>query len=733
MSPNLIVVESPAKARTIQKILGPEFKVMASMGHLKDLPPGRLGVDESSFDAEYIIVKGREKTLREIKGAAKKAEKIFIATDPDREGEAIGWHLADEMKELQDRIWRVLFHEITRSAVKAAMDLPGRLDEKKVDAQQARRILDRLVGYKISPLLWRKVKAGLSAGRVQSVALRLICDREKEIRAFIPAEYWTIAAQLSAAVPPPFKAQLAKIGGQKAEIRNEEEAQALVAELEGKPFQVRGVSQKEKRRHPVPPFTTSKLQQEANRKLRFSAKKTMATAQQLYEGIEVGEEGAVGLISYMRTDSVRVSMESIQEARRWIEARYGPQFLPAQPNFYQNRARSQEAHEAIRPTSAFHDPQSLKPHLTKDQLALYSLIWNRFLASQMNPEILEVTVAEVEAGRALFRVVGTVKKFPGFSILYAEGKDEATSPPGGEEDEEREGVLPPLVAGERLQVQGLEPEQHFTQPPPRFTEASLVKELEEREIGRPSTYAVILSTIQERDYVFKEKGHFKPTDLGMIVTDMLVPNFPEILDVKFTAAMEKQLDEVEEGTARGKELLQEFYGRFRETLSQAGSGMKSIKTIALETSEVCERCGKPMVIRWGRYGKFLACSGYPACKNTLKLKEDQQGPHKPPVQQAAGEVCEKCGKEMVVREGRFGRYLACQGFPSCKNTRPLTLGIRCRREGCDGFLVERRTRRGRVFYGCNKYPDCSYASWEKPSPPIPEEGRLEGTEEGPHE
>ncbi|HEX9920510.1 MAG TPA: type I DNA topoisomerase, partial [Candidatus Methylomirabilis sp.] len=592
--------------RTIQKILGPEFKVMASMGHLKDLPPDRLGVDESSFDAEYIIVKGREKTLREIKGAAKKAEKIFIATDPDREGEAIGWHLADEMKELQDRIWRVLFHEITGSAVKAAMDLPGRLDEKKVDAQQARRILDRLVGYKISPLLWRKVKAGLSAGRVQSVALRLICDREKEIRAFIPAEYWTIAAQLSAAVPPPFKAQLAKIGGQKAEIRNEEEAQALVAELEGKPFQVRGVSQKEKRRHPVPPFTTSKLQQEANRKLRFSAKKTMATAQQLYEGIEVGEEGAVGLISYMRTDSVRVSMESIQEARRWIEARYGPQFLPAQPSFYRNRARSQEAHEAIRPTSAFRDPQSLKPHLTKDQLALYSLIWNRFLASQMNPEILEVTVAEVEAGRALFRAVGTVKKFPGFSILYAEGKDEAASPPGGEEDEEREGVLPPLVAGERLQVQGLEPEQHFTQPPPRFTEASLVKELEEREIGRPSTYAVILSTIQERDYVFKEKGHFKPTDLGMIVTDLLVPNFPEILDAKFTAAMEKQLDEVEEGTARGKELLQGFYGRFRETLSQAGSGMKSIKTIALETSEVCERCGKPMVIRWGRYGKFLA-------------------------------------------------------------------------------------------------------------------------------
>jgi DNA topoisomerase-1 len=720
LSKFLVVVESPTKAKTIDKMLGPDYKVMASLGHIKDLPAGKLGVDETSLEPHYVTVKGREKTLAEFKGAAKKAEKVFIATDPDREGEAIGWHLAREMKDLQDRVFRVLFHEITPSAVRTAMERSGRLDERKVDAQQTRRILDRLVGYKISPLLWRKVKAGLSAGRVQSVALRLICEREREIQAFVPSEYWTIDAVLSGGNPPPFKASLYKIGGEKPQIKNREEAQALVGEIGGKTFRVKEVRRKEKKRYPVPPFTTSKLQQEANRKLRFSAKKTMAVAQQLYEGIEIGEEGAVGLITYMRTDSVRVSSESVQEVRGLVERRYGAQFLPARPNAYRNRSSAQDAHEAVRPTSVFRTPEALKSHLGKDQLSLYALIWNRFVASQMNPEISEVTTADIEAGRFLLRATGTVRKFAGFSILYAEGHDEAASSSEGEEEEEKEekeGALPPLAAGEELSVLAIDPGQHFTQPPPRFTEASLVKELEEREIGRPSTYAVILSTIQERKYVFKEKGHFRPTDLGLIVTDLLVANFPQILDVRFTAGMEKQLDEVEEGNTPGKEILREFYQYFQETLLRATSEMKSIRTMSLPTSELCKLCGKPMVIKWGRYGKFLACSGYPSCKYTIKLQEDQQGPLMASAGKPSGEICEKCGREMVIREGRFGRYLACSGYPSCRNTKPLVLDIKCPREGCEGHLVEKRTRRGRIFYGCSKYPDCTYTSWVRPQTP----------------
>ncbi|MDH7500625.1 MAG: type I DNA topoisomerase [candidate division NC10 bacterium] len=720
---NLVVVESPSKARTIHKILGSEYKVLASLGHLKDLPPDRLGVDEDSLEPDYVTVKGREKALREIRTAAKEAEKVFIATDPDREGEAIGWHLANEIKDRKDRIFRVLFHEITRKAVKEAMDRPGRLDERKVDAQQARRILDRLVGYKISPLLWRKAKAGLSAGRVQSVALRLICDREKEILAFSPSEYWTIEAQFIGKVPPPFPAKLIRIEGRKPEIPNEKEAQALLAELAGLPFAVKEVSRKEKRRHPVPPFTTSKLQQEAYRKLRFSSKRTMAVAQQLYEGIEIGEEGPTGLITYMRTDSVRVSMDSIQEARTWIDKRYGPEFLPAQPHWYKNVAGAQDAHEAIRPTSPSRDPESLRAHLNRDQLALYRLIWNRFLASQMNPEIREVTVVDIEGGRFLFRAIGTLRKFPGFSILYAEGKDEAPSSERAgeeEEEEEKEGVLPPLAVGERCSAREMRPEQHFTQPPPRFTEASLVKELEEKGIGRPSTYSVILSTLQERDYVFRERGHFRPTDLGMIITDLLVENFPKILDVQFTADMEKQLDEVEEGKDTGKRLVEKFYGEFREVLQRATSEMKSIRTLSLPTSETCEKCGKPMVIKWGRFGKFMACSGFPSCKNTIKLKEEEQGRARPSLPEASGEVCEKCGSPMVVREGRFGRYLGCQGFPSCKNTKPLVLNVKCPQDGCGGFLVEKRTRKGRTFYGCSRYPECRFTSWQKPELPPPE-------------
>jgi len=713
--PYLVVVESPAKAHTINQMLGPEYKVMATLGHLKDLPPERLGIDENTLTPEYVIIKGREKFLRQIKGAAHQAEKVFIATDPDREGEAIGWHLAQEIGENGDRIYRVLFHEITRAAVREAMEKPTRLDQKKVDAQQARRVLDRLVGYKVSPLLWRKVKSGLSAGRVQSVALRLICDRENEIQSFVPAEYWTIYARLEGDSPPPFRARLIRIEGRKAEIGDQKEAQSLAAELAPATFLVRAVSRKEKRRNPVPPFTTSKLQQEAYRKLGFSSRKTMMLAQQLYEGIAIGEEGPVGLITYMRTDSVRVSTEAIREARSLIESRYGPQFLPPQPNLYRNRARAQDAHEAIRPTSPSRDPETVRPYLTKDQWALYNLIWNRFVASQMVPELWEVTSADIEAGRFLLRATGSVRKFPGFSVLYSEGKDETPTPPeAGEEAEEKEGVLPPLSAGERLSCLAIEPEQHFTQPPPRFTEASLVKELEEREIGRPSTYAVILSILQDRDYIVREKGHFRPTHLGMVTAKLLVDHFPTILDPKFTAEMEKQLDKVEEGKVRGREVVQDFYRHFREALERASSDMQSIRSIQLESNEVCERCGRPMVIRWGRYGKFLACTGYPSCSYTVKLKEDEITAQRPKEAEESEEVCEKCGRRMVVREGRFGRYLACPGYPSCKNTRPLTLNIRCPRDGCEGWIVERRTKKGKVFYGCSRYPECRFTAWERP-------------------
>ncbi|MEK7220795.1 MAG: type I DNA topoisomerase [candidate division NC10 bacterium] len=777
MAKSLVIVESPAKAKTINKFLGRNYVVKASMGHVRDLPVKSLAVDvKHDFRPKFEVVRGREKVLIELKKTAKASSAIFLAADPDREGEAICWHLAEELKRLRKPIHRVMFNEITKRAVQEAFAHPGRIDSRKVDAQQARRILDRLVGYQISPLLWEKVRRGISAGRVQSVALRLVADREKEIRAFVPTEYWTITGEFARpdGVGPEFPARLARVNGEKAGIPSQQEADRILAELtplRGE-FRVATLVRKEKRRNPVPPFTTSKLQQEAARKLRFTARRTMQVAQQLYEGIEVGDEGAVGLITYMRTDSTRVSPEAQAEARQFITQRYGAQFLPERPPTYRSGKGAQEAHEAARPTSVLREPGQVARFLTREQLALYTLIWNRFVASQMRPALFDTTTVEIVAGRYTFRASGQQMTFPGFMQVYVEGRDEparSASAKGGEaeaeEDEER--ALPPLAEGQVLACQGLTPVQHFTQPPPRFTEASLVKELEEQGIGRPSTYAAILGVIQNRDYVVKVEGKFKPTELGEIVVDLLVESFPRILDPGFTARMETTLDEIEEGKANWLEEMHKFYGAFTRWLEQAKEKMRNIKAMEEPTDIVCEKCGRSMVIKWGRFGKFLACSGYPECKNTKELpgnggkgaaatgtngqgesvaegqpcencgkpmvmKRGRFGPFlacsgypecrtvvriaktaaAPP--EPTDQVCDKCGAPMVIRDGRFGRFLSCSTYPTCKNIKPIPIGVDCPR--CGAPLGARRSKRGRTFYGCSAYPKCDFTLWNRPIP-----------------
>jgi len=775
---SLVIVESPAKAKTINKFLGRNYVVKASMGHVRDLPVKSLAVDvKKNFAPKFEVVRGREKVLADLKKTAKASTAIYLAADPDREGEAICWHLAQELKPARKPIHRVMFNEITKRAVQEAFAHPGRIDSRKVDAQQARRILDRLVGYKISPLLWEKVRRGISAGRVQSVALRLVVDREKEIRAFVATEYWTITAQLARpdGVGPEFPVRLWRINGEKATIPSREEADRILAELEplrGE-FRVASLVRKEKRRNPVPPFTTSKLQQEAVRKLRFTARRTMQVAQQLYEGIDVGDEGAVGLITYMRTDSTRVSPEAQAEARQFIAQRYGAQFLPERPPTYRSGKGAQEAHEAVRPTSVLREPAHLARYLSREQLALYTLIWNRFVASQMRPALFDTTTAEILAGRYTFRVSGQQMTFAGFMQVYVEGRDESARGGPGEretdtEEEEQERTLPPLAEGEVLACRGLISAQHFTQPPPRYTEASLVKELEERGIGRPSTYAAILGVIQNRDYVVKGEGKFKPTELGEIVVDLLVESFPRILDYNFTAQMETKLDEIEEGKADWLEAMHKFYGAFTRWLEKAKDKMRNIKAMEEPTDLACEKCGRPMVIKWGRFGKFLACSGYPECKNTKELPDNGQGaaaagengqgesvtegqscencgkpmvlkrgrfgpflacsgypecrtvvriatgkgPAKPP--EPTDQVCDKCGAPMVIREGRFGRFLSCSTYPKCKNVKPIPIGVNCPR--CGSPLAARRSKRGRTFYGCTAYPKCEFTLWDRPVP-----------------
>ncbi len=729
--PSLVVVESPAKAKTIKKYLGRSFDVRASVGHVKDLPKSKMGVDiEKGFTPEYDVIKGKAKVLSEIKRAARDASRVFLATDPDREGEAIAWHIAEEIgaEGGNGRVRRVLFNEITKNAIQKAIQNPIDLDRKKFDSQQARRILDRLVGYQISPILWKKVRRGLSAGRVQSVAVRLVVEREREIEAFKPEEYWTLDADLAARLPPEFTAKLARVDGHKADLKDEATTKALQADVEKARFVVETVERKERRRNPPPPFTTAKLQQEAANRLGFTAKKTMTLAQRLYEGIELGDE-TVGLISYMRTDSVRLSTEAVDAARSHIAERYGKDHLPEAPNVYKTKAKSaQEAHEAIRPTDLAWAPERVAPFFEqmgeRDMYRLYELVWNRFVACQMVPAVYDQTAADISAGRALFRATGSILKFPGYLAVYGAKppEEEAGAEEEKKEEGEREGEkkneerkLPPLEKGEELRLVQLHPEQHFTQPPPRYNESSLVKEMEQRGIGRPSTYAAILETIQEKTYVEKVEKNFKPTHLGLLVTDELVRAFPREMDVAFTAGMEERLDEIEEGTAGWQAVLSDFYDTFKEDLAKAEVSMRDVKRQEIETDLVCEKCGtRKMVIKWGRNGEFLACPGYPECRNTMNFRrEDGKIVPEKEVEVPVDEKCPDCGAAMVMKRGRFGRFLACTRYPECKGTKPVSIGVTCPK-GCGGYISEKRSRRGRTFYGCSSYPKCDFVAWDRP-------------------
>lgn len=724
MSKSLVIVESPAKAKTIKKYLGDDFSVEASSGHLIDLPSSKLGVDvENDFNPQYVVIRGKGKYLDKLKKAAKNADQVYLASDPDREGEAIAWHIANELG-IQDRSHRVLIHEITESAVRDSIEHPTELSQDRFEAQQARRVLDRLVGYQVSPILWKKVRKGLSAGRVQSVALRLIVEREREIEAFQKVEYWSIESELKRAQDEPgasFTAALAKFEGEKAEISNEEQANKILAAVRDETFTVTSVERKDKKRNTLPPFITSTLQQEASRKLRYNPKRTMSIAQKLYEGISLGDEGPVGLITYMRTDSVRISPVAIEEARHLIKQSYGDEYLPEKPNAFKVKKAAQDAHEAIRPTFVDKLPDSIKSYLNEEEYKLYKLIWQRFVASQMKPMIYDQTTAEIKAGPGLFRATGSIIKFPGFSAVYMEGKEEEEE--AKEKDELKK--LPDLNKDDNLDLLGVEGKQHFTQPPPRFTESSLVKELEEKGIGRPSTYASILSTIQDREYVEREKQRLKPTLLGCSVSDLLIQGFPEIMDVQFTAEMEEKLDDVEEGSVNWVELLKKFYDGFSTRLEGADDSMKSLRKDGIPTDIECDLCHSNMIIKWGRNGEFLSCSRYPECKNAKAFEYDQEGKIKI-IERAEPELredikCEKCSRPMVIKTGRRGEFLACSGYPECKNAKAFELDpegnikviekeepeiredIKC--EKCGKPMAVRKGRYGK-FLGCTGYPRC---------------------------
>ncbi len=701
----LVVVESPTKVKTIAKYLDGKYVVKASMGHIRDLPKSQLGVDpKKNFKPKYVVSPTKKKVLDDLVKAAEKADTLYVATDPDREGEAIGWHLAQELPIEKKNVFRITFNEITERAVKAAFTRPGRIDLKKVDAQQARRVLDRLVGYSLSPLLWDKVQRGLSAGRVQSVAVRLIVDREREIQAFVPVEYWTLHARLKAALPPEFTATLREVDGEKAALATGEATQALVDSLQGAPFVVRSVTRGERKRNPAPPFITSTMQQDAGRKLGFSAKKTMTVAQQLYEGIEVGGEGPVGLITYMRTDSVRVAGEAQQEARQWASERIGAEYVPDTPPAYKSRGSAQEAHEAIRPSDVTRDPKSVARFLTKDQLALYRLIWERFMASQLLPAVYDTVSADITAANTVFRAQGQTMKFKGFTAVYVESREEDDAAA----DEDAESAIPALEEGEVLGLLGLDSKQHFTQPPPRYSEASLIKALEELGIGRPSTYASILGTIiNDRGYVHRERRTLFPTELGMAVTDKLMPYFGDIMDVGFTAQMEDHLDKVEEGELGWVDTVKEFYEPFKRDLARAKKEMGSEKA-GVPIGEACPECGGDLIERRGRFGKFIACSNYPDCRYKRNLPGSERAEDEP-----TDETCPTCGRPMVVKHGRFGKFIACSGYPECKTTKPVTLGIACPK--CEvGQIAERRSRKGKIFFGCSAYPNCDFVLWQRP-------------------
>jgi DNA topoisomerase-1 len=723
MAKSLLIVESPAKAKTLKKYLGPSFTVKASVGHVKDLPERRLGIDTAhDFAPEYVPIKGKSKLLQELRAEAEKVERVYLAPDPDREGEAIAWHIASELQDTpSDHIYRIMLHEITKKGVTEALQHPGRIDDDKVSAQQARRLLDRLVGYKISPLLWQKVQRGLSAGRVQSVALRIVCEREQEIQAFQPQEYWTLDATMAVSAPPPFQARLHTIGGKKAEVSTAEAAHRIVADLQDAAYAVTEVKKAARRRNPAPPFTTSTLQQEAGRKLRFTAQRTMRLAQQLYEGLPLGDEGEVGLITYMRTDSTRLADEAVQEARHYIQQQYGKEYIPTQPRKYRSQKAAQEAHEAIRPTSVLRTPDQVKPFLSPEQHNLYTLIWKRLVASQMSAAVLDHTTVDVTGKQYVFRATGAVMRFPGFTALYEESQAEPTRTDAATEVDNR--ALPALTVGQAVQMQKLVPNQHFTQPPPRFSEASLVSELEKLGIGRPSTYASILGTLRERRYVADQERRFVPTELGMTVNGLLVESFPDLLNVQFTAQLEDKLDQIEEGKCDWVATLHEFYGPFMAELQQATRKMRDIRKEVEETDEVCEKCQRRMVIRWGRFGRFMACPGYPECKNTRELATETS-PDAPPAAPApkVDVACDQCGQPMALKRSRYGEFLACTGYPQCKATKPIVTTIMaCPVEGCDGTIAQRRTRRGKTFYGCTNYPRCTFSLWQRPVPqPCPQ-------------
>lgn len=753
----LLIVESPAKARTLSRYLGKDYLVKASVGHIRDLPKRELGVDvEHGFTPRYVTIRGKGKVINELKSAARGAAEILLATDPDREGEAIAFHVAEQLgyePDGEDRFKRVLFEEITREGVERGLENPGEIDLKKVEAQQARRILDRLVGYKASPFLWKPIRPGLSAGRVQTVALRLIWEREDEIRRFEAQEYWSVDALLQRQEDR-FKAGLHRIDGEKPVLPDEAAARAVVSAVQEAEFRVGQVRRKERRKYAAAPFTTSTMQQEASKRLRFSAKRTMRTAQQLYEGVEIGGEGAVGLITYMRTDSTRVAASAANAARAYVEREFDQRYLPSSPKLYTGKQQkgAQEAHEAIRPTSAARTPDSLKGDLDPDQLKLYTLIWLRFVASQMSPAVYDTTTVDIDVeggdGKSyVFRVTGSVLKFDGFTRLYREERSEDD----GRRLDDLE-ALPELSEGEVLELVEMLPEQHFTEPPPRYSEASLVKELERQGIGRPSTYAQIISTLLDRKYVELERRRFMPTALGETVAKMLIRVFPDIFNVDFTSRMESELDRVEEGRLEWHKVLEEFYAPFSDQLEKGEARSDEIVREVLEVPDVtCDVCGRPMVVKWNRYGRFLGCSGYPECRNTrpidrppevdlsgercpqcggeLTVKSGRYGPfvacsnypdcrYTRPIdekqaQQPPDVKCPECGSPMVVKRGRYGDFLACTRYPDCKGTRPVTLGITCPRCG-EGEIVKRRTRRGRTFYGCSRYPECEWSSWDVP-------------------
>ena len=769
MAKNLVIVESPAKAKTINKFIGKDYLVKASVGHVRDLPKSELGVDEETFEPTYEILEGKEKVVSELKAAAKKADSIYIASDPDREGEAIGWHVMNLLGGDSKKVRRILFHEITKNAVRKAIEHPTEIDMGKVNAQQARRVLDRLVGYKLSPLLWDKVRRGLSAGRVQSVALKMIVDREEEIKAFKPEEYWTFAAKLSATNPPPFIAKLTKVEGKKADVGNETDARKIESAVKAGSFVIETIARREKKQSAAPPFITSTLQRAAYNRFKYPVKRTMQIAQKLYEGKELGSLGFAGLITYMRTDSVRVSDDALTEVREYISAKYGADILPEKPNVYRVKkaAQAQEAHEAVRPTSLEFDPEQIKDFLTREEYNIYKLIWDRFVASQMKPALFDVTDVDIANGSYMFRASGEVLKFPGFLAVFQE-----TSAEEDEEKPENERALPAMNEGEKLELLDLDTRQNFTQPPARFTEATLVKTLEENGIGRPSTYGQILTTIQARDYTYKHDGKFHPTQLGMLVARLLKQSFGDIIDETYTARLEQELDEIEEGKLEWTTAMRDFSLKFNKDLIRAQKEMTQVKGEGIATDEKCENCSSPMVIKFGRFGEFLACSNYPECKTTkeiakgeaaeagdetiicdkcgkpMQLKRSRFGQFfactgypdckntkdprllKANIPTEPQPPCENCGKEMVLKSGRYGPFFSCSGYPDCRNIRkigggkstpPKPTGVQC--PNCkEGELVERRSRRG-IFYSCSRYPKCDFAMNNRPVPrPCPKCG-----------